>query len=130
MEYGSTLSLSLLCIRFLVLMLAMWLHYWCRLRLSMTMMMINAGIFDVFYLVPNGVFEPCMLWDVQLIIYVYLAFHWMDCWKNQNASLTCYIISSSILSNLSSSLRRKDFVAHWPWTWSKRTKMLALLLIT
>ena len=41
----------------------------------MTMMMINAGIFDVFYLMPNGVFEPCMLGDVQLIIYVYLAFH-------------------------------------------------------
>ena len=66
----------------------------------------------------------------------------MDCWKNQNASLTCYIISSSILSNLSSSLRRKDFAAqvgnyailmkvyttmmrktfgHWPWTRSKRS---------
>ena len=136
------LSLSPLCIRFFVLMLALWLHYWCSLRLSMTMMMINAGIFDVFYFMPNGVFEPCMLWDVQLIIYVYMAFHWMDCWKNQNASLTCYIISSSILSNLSSSLRRKDFVAqvgsyailmkvyttimrktfgHWPWTRSKRS---------
>ena len=136
------LSLSPLCIRFFVLMLALWFHYWCRLTLSMTMMMINAGIFDVFYFMPNGVFEPCMLWDVQSIIYVYLVFHWMDCWKNQNASLTCYIISSSILSNLSSSLRRKDFVAqvgsyailmkvyttimrktfgHWPWTRSKRS---------
>lgn len=53
----------------------------------------------------------------------------MDGWKNQNASLTRYIISSSILSNLSSSLRRKDFAAqvvtmqYWwrsipPW-WGK-----------